>query len=236
MFKYVLFLLLFVLGVDSNAALQRHCSTVNGKDVCVYLDEKENSALNKIRKQKESLSNIEYSCNSGNGINCSSLGWNYEYGVNGYTKDYSKAVHFYRKACELDNGVGCNNLGVLYSKGEGVKKNVPMARIYYDKACKLNNPTGCSNLRNSSSVIESSNDYKRVYVSPIVYMVLIASICGCLWFIVYVLKEMHRILPDFTDIIIIIMVVIVLIMVAKGFIILFVYIFKFICDFISGMF
>ena len=55
MFKYVLFLLIFVLGVDSNAAaLQRHCSTVNGKEVCVYLDEKENSVLNKIRKRNNS--------------------------------------------------------------------------------------------------------------------------------------------------------------------------------------
>ena len=237
MFKYILFLLLFVLGVDSYAAsLQRHCSTVKGKEVCVYLDEQEKRALNKIRKQKESMSNIEYSCNLGNEINCSTLGWWYENGENGYTKDYSKAIHFYRKACDLDNGLACNNLGVLYHKGEGVKKNIPMARIYFDKACKLNNEYGCSNLRNSGSVTDSSNGDKRVYVSPIVYIVLIAFICACLWFYVYVVAEIHRIYPDFAECIVILGVIIFFFCLVGGIGCLFVFIFKFISDFISGMF
>ena len=34
-------------------------------------------------------------------------------------KDYSKALEFYKKACELDNGNGCNNLGVLFGEGKG---------------------------------------------------------------------------------------------------------------------
>lgn len=54
MFKYVLCLFLFVLCVNSNAAIQRHCTTVNGEYVCTYLDEKEINALNKIKKRKNS--------------------------------------------------------------------------------------------------------------------------------------------------------------------------------------
>jgi TPR repeat protein len=163
MFKYVLCLLLFVLGVNSNAALHRHCSTVNGEYVCAYLDEKEIDALNKISKRKNSnysnatqnskdytssdaKSSIVYSCNLGNSVNCFSLGWNYENGVNGYTKDYSKAIEFYRKSCNLNNGRGCNNLGDLYYNGNGVDKDYDVAFYLFEKACKLNSEYGCFSL------------------------------------------------------------------------------------------
>jgi tetratricopeptide (TPR) repeat protein len=165
-----------------------------------------------------------------------SLGWSYANGENGYTKDYSKAIDYYRKACDLDYGPACNNLGVLYANGEGINKNVPIARIYYDKACKLNNEIGCSNIRNNGSVTGSTNDYKRVYVSPIVYIVLIPFICGCIWFIYYVLEDMCKILPDFTVLVIIILALIVLGMMGIGIIKFIVYVLKEIWTFVSGVF
>ena len=300
MFKYILFLLLFVLGVDSYAAtLQRHCSTVKGKEVCVYLDEKEIDALNKISKRKnsnysnanqnskdytssEAKSSIDYSCNLGNSINCFSLGWNYANGENGYTKDYSKAIEFYRKSCNLNNGGGCNNLGVLYYNGNGVDKDYEVAFYLFEKACKLNNEYGCFSLgymyaygigtfqdyqkaklhynkscqlgykvacnmklnstndQNLNSTndqnLNSTNDQKRVNDSPIVYIVLILFICGCIWFIYYVLDDMSKILPDFTVLVTIILALIVLGMMGIGIIKLIVYALKEIWTFVSGLF
>ena len=195
-------------------------------------------ACDEISNNYSSGSNISHEeyCSQGKGEYCFSLGWSYANGKNGYTKDYSKAIDFYRKACDLDYGPACNNLGVLYANGEGINKNVPIARIYYDKACKLNNEQGCSNLRNSGSVTDSSNSDKRVNVSPIVYIVLIAFICACLWFYVYVVVEIHRIYPDFAECIVILGVIIFFFCLVGGIGCLFVFIFKFISDFISGMF
>ena len=90
MFKYVLLMLLFVLGVDSNAStLQRHCSTVNGKDVCVYLDEKENSALNKIRKRNNSNYSNNNNVNLSPKVNTDVYNNNNSYGASSKAKSKS---------------------------------------------------------------------------------------------------------------------------------------------------
>lgn len=60
--------------------------------------------------------------------------------------DYLNAIDHYQKSCDLDCELGCNNLASMYFNGEGVKKNIFIAKDYYQKACDLGSGMGCFNL------------------------------------------------------------------------------------------
>ena len=51
-----------------------------------------------------------------------------------------------KKACDSGNMRGCHNLGVMYTNGDGVKKDFGKAVQLFKKACDGGNMLGCTNL------------------------------------------------------------------------------------------
>lgn len=64
------------------------------------------------------------------------LGENYYYGKNGYEKDYSKAVEWFRKSAEQGYAKAQNHLGVCYRFGDGVSKDYNEAVKWYRKSAE----------------------------------------------------------------------------------------------------
>ncbi len=86
-------------------------------------------------------------CTLQNGSACTNLGYLYERGMAGLSKNDYSAVTYYRKGCNLSNGTGCKNLGVLYRAGRGgLSKSDVTAVSMYRKSCNLNDGGGCTNL------------------------------------------------------------------------------------------
>ena len=52
----------------------------------------------------------------------------------GVTKDYAKAMEWYRKAADQGNMYGEFNIGLLYEFGYGVTKNLDEAAKWYRRA------------------------------------------------------------------------------------------------------
>ena len=76
-----------------------------------------------------------------------SLGFYYEFGQGGLTKDTSKAVEWYRKAAEKGNPPAMNNLGCCYYDGKGgLTKDTSKAVEWYRKAAEKGNTIAMYNL------------------------------------------------------------------------------------------
>ena len=73
------------------------------------------------------------------------LGYMCEYGK-GVTKDYTKAIGWYRKAAEQGNAYGQANLGWMYEEGKGVTKDDAKAVEWYRKAAEQGSAYGQANL------------------------------------------------------------------------------------------
>ena len=58
------------------------------------------------------------------------------YEGNGVTKDYTKAVYWYRKAAEQGNTKAQESLGLCYASGDGVSENRTKAVYWYRKAAE----------------------------------------------------------------------------------------------------
>lgn len=80
---------------------------------------------------------------------------------------YSKAIKFYKKACDGGNIHGCSNLGLLYTNGQGVKQNYFKANKLFKKACDGGDAIGCSSLglsyENGKSVKQSYFKAKELF-------------------------------------------------------------------------
>lgn len=74
------------------------------------------------------------------------MGINYQFGKNGYSKDYAEAVRYYRMAAEAGHAVAQNNLGQMYNMGWGVAKNESQAFYWWTKAAEQGQPLAQSNL------------------------------------------------------------------------------------------
>lgn len=74
---------------------------------------------------------------------CAELGRFYYNGL-GVRQDYSKALQYRKKACDLDNAGACSGAGFLYYVGEGTKKDYKLAKKYFEKACKMQYGGGCN--------------------------------------------------------------------------------------------
>jgi len=111
-------------------------------------------------------------CDLGNSIGCTNLGFLYEKGKNG-TINLHKALKFYSKACDLKSGQGCHNIGRMYERGKGISFNLTKAIEFYSKACDLKNGQGCNALGLLyEKDIEVKQDYtkaKKYYEKAIEY-------------------------------------------------------------------
>jgi len=61
-------------------------------------------------------------------------GCDYEEGLHGLSKDYTKALEFYHRAAELSHADAYCNIGYAYDNGLGVKVDKKKARKYYELA------------------------------------------------------------------------------------------------------
>lgn len=82
-------------------------------------------------------------CVKGSADACSAVGYLYQEGILGVSKNYSKAKKYYKKACEMDANWGCRNLGEMYYKGTGVRQDYYKAKELYLKSCNAGNDYCC---------------------------------------------------------------------------------------------
>ena len=75
-----------------------------------------------------------------------SLGYDHYMGRNGKTKDYKKAVEYYRQAADQGHAKAQANLGLMLRKGQGVSVNLQESIKYFAKAAAQGNATGQVNL------------------------------------------------------------------------------------------
>ncbi len=62
------------------------------------------------------------------------LGDYYYYGMGGVKPDLAKAVSYYRTASDLNNAQATFNLGYMHQFGEGVPKDLHLAKRFYELA------------------------------------------------------------------------------------------------------
>lgn len=72
-------------------------------------------------------------------------GLDWQYGKNGKTRDYARAVECYRQAAELGNSDAQNNLGHMYHQGWGIGKDLNQAAHWYRLSADQGNAYGQSN-------------------------------------------------------------------------------------------
>ncbi|GMB90437.1 hypothetical protein NHP190002_11300 [Helicobacter ailurogastricus] len=49
-------------------------------------------------------------------------------------KNYTKAIEYFKKSCDLEDGPSCHQVGLMYWEGKGVPKNPTKTFEYYKKA------------------------------------------------------------------------------------------------------
>lgn len=104
-----------------------------------YEDKDESIAIEWYRKGAE----LGDSCCMNN------LGYAYEYGKGGLTKDGAKAIEWYRRSIEFDTTCGCGmfSLGISYEKGEnGLRRDEERAVELYRKAAEAGNTKAMNSL------------------------------------------------------------------------------------------
>lgn len=79
---------------------------------------------------------LENKCEKGESIvPCDLAAEAYFYGE-GAKKDYSKALKFFKKACDGGLYNACFNLGAMHEEGYGVKSDVKTAMKFYELSCE----------------------------------------------------------------------------------------------------
>ena len=74
------------------------------------------------------------------------MGINYQFAKNGYSRNYTEAVRYYRMAAEAGHPTAQNNLGQMYNMGWGVQQDKRMAFYWWTKAAEQGQALAQSNL------------------------------------------------------------------------------------------
>jgi TPR repeat protein len=80
-------------------------------------------------------------CNLGNAQQCYALALHYLFSP--FDKNYTKGLHYYKKACTNNHMFSCTYLGFIYEKGKILKQDFNKAKQYYKKACEGGESNGC---------------------------------------------------------------------------------------------
>jgi TPR repeat protein len=110
----------------------------NGKQKLI--SNTENSTTNSISEHNKKFSNVNTTPNR-------KKGEYYQYGLEGYPKDFSQAIIYYEKAINEGDEYTPHilvTLGYMYKEGEGVAQNNQIALDYFKKACDMDGKTGCT--------------------------------------------------------------------------------------------
>ncbi|HEY8072725.1 MAG TPA: tetratricopeptide repeat protein, partial [Labilithrix sp.] len=97
---------------------------------------------------------LDYACKRGDKAACSSLGFQYEYGQTPIVQpDVDRAVHFYKRACEIGYEFACLSAARLYMDGkkdrdgkEIFHREPDQALTLLDQRCKESSSLACSQL------------------------------------------------------------------------------------------
>lgn len=97
---------------------------------------------------------------------CVDLGILY-YNGKGVRQSYEKALHYYKKACDLGDGNSCAFAGGAYLNGKGVQESLKTALKFYTKSCELEFGVGCVMLglayHNGDVVKQNYSKAKELY-------------------------------------------------------------------------
>ena len=77
--------------------------------------------------------------NNGDSHAQNDLGWAYQNGDYGLTRDYQQAVYWYTKAANQGYDTAQDNLGWMYGHGLGVSQDYQMALYWYRKSAAQGN-------------------------------------------------------------------------------------------------
>lgn len=91
---------------------------------------------------------VERSAAQGNPTALGILGYNYQYGKDGYKKDLEKAFELYRLSAEQNHPYGLSNLADKYEHGSGVKQDYEQALNLYLKAAAFRVPSAMYDIGN----------------------------------------------------------------------------------------
>ncbi|PCH63407.1 MAG: hypothetical protein COC09_05985 [Gammaproteobacteria bacterium] len=86
---------------------------------------------------------LNKSCESKNAETCAGVAYAYEYGTASVSRNTSKAVTFYKKACDLGHVNSCFSAGNMYHDPDNPQQNLTQAVIYFQKACDGQDKSGC---------------------------------------------------------------------------------------------
>ena len=107
----------------------------------------------KLGNDKEGAAAYEQSCDAGNSLACTNLGWMLQNG-RGVRLDLEAAARLYQRGCDGSrcsgrNNLGCINLGRLYRDGIGVKADHQRAlRIFRDVCDRTPRPNDAEDASN----------------------------------------------------------------------------------------
>ena len=101
---------------------------------------------------------LEDKCEKGESIvPCDLAAEAYFYGE-GAEKDYSKALKFFKKACDGGLYNACFNLGAMHEEGYGVKSDVKTAMKFYELSCEGDFGEACEAL---AQIYEKEKDGQK---------------------------------------------------------------------------
>jgi len=87
-------------------------------------------------------------CDEKNMVGCFNLGIMYMKGIRGAELNESKALEYFRKACNGGDIDGCLNAGKYFEEGKELKQDIFKAVEFYNKACDAGEAYGCMILAN----------------------------------------------------------------------------------------
>ena len=78
-------------------------------------------------------------------------------------KDYSSAVKYFEKGCELGMGRSCYSAGLLYNSDKLGKEDTNTALEFYEKSCSLDNALGCTSAGAVYEKMKSGQTFAQEY-------------------------------------------------------------------------